>query len=303
TLKVNVMIKDSAPTNALANSIYTYVGFNAVLQTPTLSVSNILIDAGQYSTFTATITGGTSPYVANFIIANSVTNKPINSILITSASPSGTIYFPSTLAGNTLEANVVVLDSATTNALTNSIYTYLGFNAVLATPTITLTNTMIDAGQFTTITATESGGSSPYTANFVVSNTVTGKVVNSLIVTSAAPVGTLYFPSILIGNTLQVNVLIADSAPTNALANSIYTYVGFNAVLQTPTLSVSNILIDAGQYSTFTATITGGTSPYVANFIIANSVTNMPINSILITSASPVATLYFPSIYAGNTLE
>ncbi len=309
-IDVNVLVTDSA-SDTPANTVYsTYKAYNA-LQTPTLATpSNTMLDAGQYVLITPTISGGAPNYVQNIIISNSITKVPINSIsAIVSSGTAELFYLPSWVVGNSLQVNVVITDSATTNSIANSIYVPLGFNSVLnSAPTFSISNTLVDSGQYSTFTVNtvSPGGTSPYNALFTISNSVTGAVVNSILVTGATPTATFYFPSWYAGNTLRANVLIRDSATTNGIANSIYVPLGFNSVLNSaPTFSISNTLVDSGQYSTFTVNTVspGGTSPYNALFTISNSVTGAVVNSILVTGATPTATFYFPSWYAGNTLR
>ena len=302
SLEVNVVITDSATTNAIANSIYTYLGFNSVLTVPTLTASNTLIDAGQYSTFTVNMItlGGTAPYVANFVISNSITKIPMNTITITSAVPNALIYFPSWYVGNTLQVNVIIVrDTATTNSISNSLYTPLGL--------LSISNTMLEPGQYSTFTATVSGGIKPYVANFIISNSMTGIPINSvrMALSSNTISNTIYFPSWLLGNTLEANVVIYDSnAVANVIWSGAYIYLGFNGVVNVPTIStISNTMINVGQYSTFTAAVSGGMPPYNAYFVISNTVTKVPINSVQVVSSSPSAVIYFPYWYAGNTLQ
>src|SRR5438445_11248457 len=72
-----------------------------------------------------------------------------------------------------LKGNVVVWDAATTNAYVNSINTAnIAVNAVLTTTTPVFSNTIIDQGQYTVFSTYASGGTGPYTYNFLVFNAV-----------------------------------------------------------------------------------------------------------------------------------
>ena len=311
-IDVNVLVTDSA-SDTPANTVYsTYKAYNA-LQTPTLATpSNTMLDAGQYVLITPTISGGAPNYVQNIIISNSITKVPINSIsAIVSSGTAELFYLPSWVVGNSLQVNVVITDSATTNSIANSIYVPLGFNSVLnSAPTFSISNTLVDSGQYSTFTVNtvSPGGTSPYNALFTISNSVTGAVVNSILVTGATPTATFYFPSWYAGNTLRANVLIRDSPTTNGIANSIYSPLGFNSVLTgTPSLLISNTLaIDSGQWETLTASgWSAGTTPYTINFLVYNSVTNVIVFNDLLTGDIATSNTFTFQVTgnSGNTLN
>ena len=311
SLQVNVVVTDSATTNAIANSIYVPLGFNSVLNSaPTFSISNTLVDSGQYSTFTINTVspGGTSPYNALFTISNSVTGAVVNSILVTGATPTATFYFPSWYAGNTLRANVLIRDSATTNDIANSIYSPLGFNSVLTgTPSLSISNTLaIDSGQWETLTVSGwSAGTTPYTINFLVYNSVTNVIVfNDLLTGDIATSNTFTFQVTgNSGNTLNANVFVKDSASTAVTVNSVLSQtITVNAALQTPTISPSSAQsYTTGQTVTFAAYETGGSTPYTYNFLVYNSNTNIIVANMLTSSNSFAYVL--PSGESGNTLN
>ena len=144
--------------------------------------------AGQSITITATLPGGstgTSPYTYNYLVVNTITGARVaNQLYIGVVGTSNSFVFTSNanLVGNTLAANVIITDSATTPETVNSVKTgTITIDQALGTPTITpsAANTL-DAGQSITITATLPGGStgtSPYTYNYLVVNTITGALV------------------------------------------------------------------------------------------------------------------------------
>lgn len=215
---VNVVLSDGTST---VNSIYSTYNAYPKLQTPTLSLSNSLIDSGQYALVTPTIMGGAPNYVQNIIISNSISLKPINSVQVTASSGTAELlYFPSWYAGNTLEVNIVVTDSATTNSVVNSIYVPLGFNSILQTPTISPSAAQSNTtGQTVTFSAYEAGGTLPYTYNFIVYNSATNTLVANMLTPSNS------FPYMLLsgesGTTLYANVFITDSANTAVTVNSV----------------------------------------------------------------------------------
>ena len=117
-----------------------------------------------------------------------------------------------------------------------------------------------------------------------------------------------------VGNTFKANVIVTDSATTSVTVNSVYsstvTITSPYTPLTTPTLTLSNTLIDQGQSILFTAATTLGTSPYTYNYLVIafNSQTssNQIIANMLFTANSFTSNswLWTPSgnLYVGNTM-
>ena len=306
-MDANVFAYDATPSSA--NSIYSS-GFNVypALNAPTIpTISNTLIDAGQFSTFTPSCSGGAPNYVENVIISNQITKIPVNSIRVVTASCTPqTLYFGSSLIGNTLQANVVIIDSATTNAIANSIYYALGFNALPSINTLTISNAIVDVGQTETFNAIITGGTANYAGNALV--TKTGLVTNTI--TVAGQAGLVLSESWVIGaneiGTETANYIMKDSASTPIQFNSVGSgSITVSSALLAPTItSVSNTLVDGNQFITITPAWTTGSPNYIENVIISNQITDVPINSITVLVASATAeTFYLPSWMVGNSLQ
>ena len=153
--------------------------------TPLLTSSPSLpvtLDAGQQITFTASFNNGDPPYTYNYLIVNSITDAIVGNYLTTSSYSSNSFIWIATNSQSSydLEANVVVTDSHPTTV--NSVYiNTLTVNPALATPTISASNTLVDAGQYINFATYETGGTLPYTYNFIVYNSVTNiQVANML---------------------------------------------------------------------------------------------------------------------------
>ena len=265
------------------NGVYPIVNFGSVLTIVPLSVSiasssATTLDAGQSVTFAALAIGGTGSYTTyNFIVFNSITNV----IIANSLQTSNSFIFTSNsnIVGNTIEANVIVTDSASHNA--NSPNTgQITINPAFTVSITPSSTAVIDAGQDVEFAALATGGSSSYTTyNFIVFNSITNTIIaNSL---QASNTFTFASNSNIVGNTLKANVIVIDSA--SSTANSINS--ALISVNSLPSVSIfpSNILADSGQIATFTITATGGTGPFavelynitgaaaVYNAIITNS--------------------------------
>jgi hypothetical protein len=313
---VNLIISDSnTPTNTVLseNSIYTYNAF-LPLAFNTLTISNPNIDAGQTQTLTTYIYNGIGPYTYNIMIYNSVgfvTNQIVsnaltfNSFTFTQLASYGTGKFT---------VNVMVTDSNTpTNSVvtTTLFYTYNGFTTV-NTPTITpspiLPNTLDVNTNIKFITSNVGGGNGPYTVNYIVSNSVTNALLLSYQFNSVpAGLNTLIWtiPASLLSmsNTIEVNVIITDSATVRTIANSIYykTLTVDNA-LSTPSISptqAQNGIVIAPNSITFSTTFSGGTPKYTYTWQVYNSVTNAIINT---TTYSAVSLTYNTFVFTANSL-
>ncbi|MDE1834191.1 MAG: YncE family protein, partial [Candidatus Micrarchaeota archaeon] len=142
----------------------------------------------------------------------------------------------------------------------------LQINPSLATPSIADSNTPeVADNQYELLSAYETGGTPPYTYNFIVYNSVTKIQVANMLTTSNT---FLWQVTGNTGNTINANVSVSDSATTSYEANSIHTstITVVNSMLAAGLLSESNTAIDNGQFSTLYAGPSGGAPPYTINF-------------------------------------
>ena len=204
--------------------------------------------------------------------------------------------------GNSIAANVMITDSATTNEIANSINTgnflivsgYTPPSSITLTPSHSLP-TGIDSGQQLTYTAQINGGLAPYTFtyNFVnATNVVTSTTFTNVYQTQ----NTLVYTGIAT-NTIIANVIVTDAHPTTI--NSIYTGIlTVNQTLVTPSLSplVTSALI--GQSITYSVTKpTTGTPNYGYNWLIEDSSNNIVYNT---GSFVGTSSLIFSPTYAST---
>ncbi|MDE1768167.1 MAG: hypothetical protein KGH62_02260, partial [Candidatus Micrarchaeota archaeon] len=162
--------------------------------------------------FQQDVPAGIPPYTYNFLIYNSITNIQIANNLIVGNPRSSNAFIwqvPAAEAGNTIYANVIITDAS--GAVANSIHTTVQtINPAMYTPTISPpTSQTYGIGSTVTFASYESGGTSPYTYNFLVYNSVTNIQVANLLTSSNSFAYVL--PASQSGNTLVANVVVKDS--------------------------------------------------------------------------------------------
>jgi hypothetical protein len=227
-------------TTPTANSNHVAVTVNPPPKI-TLSPSTSTIDAGQSVVFTNTTSLGTPPYTYTYTISPSTgTSRTGNKVRFNSA--------------GTFNVFITVTDSVSgTASSTNSVITV--DSPQVAGP-LTETNTVIDSGQYSRLTAgTTNGGASPYTINWFTGAscaTPLGQSGTSILVKPSTT--TIYsFNSV---DSSQGGATSVCSASNTVTVNP----------LPTITLSPSTSTIDAGQSVIFTNTSTGGTRPLVWSY-------------------------------------
>ena len=122
----NVIVVDTGVTpNYVFNSVQNTITVNPTLAVPSLTASNTpSIYTGGYELFSSSWSGGTVNYQANYIIFNSVTNTVLTSQLyagLTGTSNTLLYFIPAAWAGNTITANVIIKDSASTPVSISSV--------------------------------------------------------------------------------------------------------------------------------------------------------------------------------------
>ncbi len=319
-IRANVVLSNIDGSNLHPNT--TNLTINPALTTPTLTASNTpTVEEGQYELFTASFSSGSSPYVYNYTVINTITGAIIGNMLLTNALTSNTWFWqvPSTAnsgVGNTISANIVVNDSATRNGTASSVNTPL-INVLYSPPNIpvlTISNSLIDQGEGVLFTETTAGGTSPYNYAYNVyaynSQSVSNVLIANMLFTSNTYTSNSWFwtpnPNLYVGNSIfQVNVVVVDAHP--ATANSLLYSFGYNSAVTSVSLISSNALVDQGQTDKLTYTIAGGTSPYTYNFVVTNTATgNVIANQIYtgVTTTTNSFTFVLPSSggYATNAL-
>ncbi|HUB92797.1 MAG TPA: hypothetical protein VL945_02450, partial [Candidatus Saccharimonadales bacterium] len=235
------------------------------------------VDVGQTAAITApTTSNGLSPYSYQWYekkpgqssfngasdcgSGNSQSSSPVSCTFSTTSS---------TTSGNYL-FELQVTDAASSQQNSGNATSSPSNIMVSSQPSATLlrpSNSVLDYGQYVTYNILLSGGTSPFTANLVVS----GSTYNTITGSSA---GTVSFnavkPSV---GTYSYNVIATDLGTASPYVfNSVSNTITVNQQLASPLLWSSNVLIDQGQAEKLTYSISGGTPNYQYVFTASNSI-------------------------------
>jgi YVTN family beta-propeller protein len=142
----------------------------------------------------------------------------------------------------------------------------LTINPSLSSPSISLTNNVIDSSQVVNISSSWSGGTVPYTIKWY-----TGPSGNTCAEDSANVLAT-YSGLSVISNSISVSPTttnsycaeVTDSATTPVTQSSSNDVVTVNPMLSIPTISPLNPTVGSGQNVTFSSTWSGGSPAYSA---------------------------------------
>lgn len=317
------------------NGAYAYVTNRGdsnvlIINTSTSTVVNTITSVGKASGIVFTPDGKLA-YVSvygnsNIIIINTATNSIVNSIngdqsndYGISISNDGSYGFSSNF-----NANNVIIYSTATNSVVGVI---TGFNEPTYSafaPTITNVGTVslssnpelpntLDTGANIIFTSSWSGTASPFSANYVITNTISGAVVasnqyNGIYATSNSFTWTI--PGGTAGDTFKANVIVIDANANEA--NSVYSNtltvastppISGVTLTSTPALPIS---IDIGQQIIFSSTWNNGITTYSANYIFTNTITDSVIgyhiDSNLNSKTDSWTWTPTPS-YSGNTIK
>ena len=158
------------------------------------------------------------------------------------------------MATNTYSFNSV--DSAFTNNVVCSASNTVIVNPTLISTSWSASNTVVNQGQWETLNAVISGGTAPYTYNYLAYNPTIGGLCRNQIYISSATSNTYTFQTGLCGTgTITANIIIKNKTG-ETVSNTLQKTA--NPTLYVGTPLVSNNLIDVGESSILTANFSGG---------------------------------------------
>ena len=180
----------------------------------------------------------------------------------------------------------------------NTVYGWIITDGGLQPPSVSLsspTNSILDVGQYQSVTATVTNGNTPYTFNFITVNSITKAIVGNFLIAGQTSPYTYTFQTTSpnVANSPEaVNVIVTDATPTtyNSVYSSTFT------VRTTPTVTLltpSNVLLDAGQSVTFNVLLTSasGGSSFTVNLInggtVVSSLTGQSAGTLTFTANIP----------------
>ncbi len=272
------------PITVTLNNPITEAASFATALSASISPSSATIDSGQQAQFTASASGGVSPYSYQWYSGSSSTCSSDTAISgatsqTYTASPSSSAYYC-----------VKATDSASGSSYSNAAYVTV--NPVLSS-SISPTSATIDSGQSVSFTASYSGGTSPYSYQWYTgssstcsSDTAISGATSSTY--SASPSSSTYYC-----------VRVTDG--TGAAAYSPAAYVTVNPPLSLSPLTTSPSSGQSGQSETLTGTISGGTSPYAVTALSGSIEGSMPTSDCSISSSTVTCTFSLPSVSSQTT--
>lgn len=235
-----ITITDANNCTSTATTIVT----EPTVIVPTAStLQNVLCNGGTTGSISATASGGTAPYSYSWTSTNGQTAST-QSVMNASA---GTY-------------SVTVTDG---NNCTSTATTVVTEPTVIVPTASALQNVLCNGGSTGSITATATGGTSPYTYSWTSTNGQTASTQN---ITNAS------------AGTYTVTVTDANNCTSTAT-----TLVTEPTVVSATATTVQNVLCNGGNTGNITTTPVGGTAPYTYSWTATNGQTASTQN---ITNAS-----------------
>ena len=266
-----LQVTDSASVSVVSAPFTVTV--NPALGVPTVAPSATAIDTGQSVTVMVSWNGGTAPYVITLYSSPTSSCSSGSTLLKTQGGQASSPYTFNGLP--VLTANTwycaTVTDGSVAPETTTSPSSEVTVNPALAAPTISSNPEVMDTGQGSVLTTTASisGGTSPYTCQWLEEAPGAGSYSSP---GSSFSCTTSSLPTIPTGTLSVIGVWsfelqVTDSASVTAASAPVTVTV--NPALVAPTISASPGAIDTGQSSTLSTTVSfsGGTSPYACQWL------------------------------------
>ncbi len=276
--QATAIIYDNATPQEYIQSSYSkaFLVGSAGAPTAVITPSKYVVDSGYTDNLTAQVFGGVGPFNVEFY--NISGQKQIGSnVTIQSPGGSNSISFTTNTSYSLgLSFKIIVTDEHT-GVTFNSLPKEVIINPALGS-NLTLSNSTIDIGQPTVLSATIHGGTPPYSFTYEINGTTAGENSNVMATDSSNVLIPTINTFVLSGNiitkpgTYPINVLVQDIAGgSEVLSNTLVV----NPAMEPTILSITpNSLTTAQSVSLSSTSETYGTSPYLYNFEIINTTTN-----------------------------
>jgi hypothetical protein len=226
---VYLTVVDAASVSATSNVVHITV--NTAPQV-TIAPTPIMMDVGESQPFTSSVSGGTSPYSYQWYL---------DGIMVLSATGASWTYTPGFAGSHTVYLKVTDAVNATT--ISNSVpVTVNGPLSVHILPT----SVTLDVGQSKLFNSTVSGGTPSFVYQWFLNGVATGTGASWTFVPSSTGSFTIY---------LNVTDTVGVVAKSNIASVTV------NSALSVSILPTA-VVLDVGESQTFTATVSGGTSPF-----------------------------------------
>ena len=242
-----------------------------------ISPTSTTLDSGQSTTLTATVSGGTSPYTYQWYSGTSSTCTSDTTTLGTSSTQT---ISPTTNTYYCVEVNGQIYSSTVLATVNPALINNWGVQ-----------NAIINVGQTQVLTAnTENTGTSPYTYNFLVYNSIGSLVYNSLYSNVISSVNSISFKqnSLWGPGIFTANIIITDSASTPETTDNSLTY-------NVQSIAISNITlispIKPQSIQNITVYTINGTAPFYYKIKVFNGYGTLIYN--LSTSAKTTNSFSF----------
>jgi hypothetical protein len=251
----------------------------------TITPSNVILDSGEYETYTLTVTGGAGPF--NVELYNITGSKQVGaSVVIPTAGGSNTVTFQSHAVGTFTYNGMATQGTYAFASASNTIVV----NPALIPPVITVGGGKYDRGESVTLTSsTPGGGTPPYTYTFVVTNSNTMQtfyvctdINNNFCVFSATQLGPYFANVIVTDSAFPTPESVNSINPANFVVNPDFNLIGNHF----PTISVNTLTLSPGGSVLITANAVGngGSAPYTYTFSVYNAITNQQIGANIVTT-------------------
>jgi YVTN family beta-propeller protein len=293
----NVVVTDANSNSASSPhtdniSVYPYSQMSASISaSPSISAIHHEI------TVKANVSGGAAPYSYDFKVFNSSSGTLVASGQYNGLYQSTADFLWDSNASGTFYANVAITDSSSN--IVDSAHSSGILVDDLATPLLTASSTAVDAGKSTALTATVSGGTPPYTYNFIIiSNPFTNATMAAYKSTSSSTQNTFTWqiPGSYPHTPAYVKVTVTDNLG-----------VAVNSILF-PSLQITNVIAINGNPTGLSMTPSGNTIYVIngASVNAINSTTYASLGSFPLDTSSGLAfspsgtTAYGDNYYGGQ---